>query len=398
MVKRKRTLIGLPLLLVALTLPGCDEAVAPRSEQLIRPSLDEVAVEEDIEGSSFAEGLAALSPTDMSTAAATSAAGPSRQGAVVPAAYTWMMGNFNNRFPHATHNMRYQQVFLGSELGGLRTVEALCLRRDEFAGGPAQTQRLAIRLGPTQMNHINLGRVFDANYSAPPTDVFSGDVALPASSGGGFPEDFYLCIDFTRAYRHPDGSNVIVEVVNTSATSVGHFEDACNRVATAPECTTRRVFAMSATATVATSAVNSGLIMKLVGKTAATTTTTNQIIPFDQVLSGCTEPIAFTGSLHLVTTETRSASGNLHVMTHAQPQGVSGTGLITGATYQGTGVTQQSLSINAPLPYTESFINNFRLIGQGPDNNRLVHENFHVTVNANGEVTTVHDNFMVDCK
>ena len=31
-------------------------------------------------------------------------------------------------------------------------------------------------------------------------------------------------------------------------------------------------------------------------------------------------------------------------------------------------------------------------------NNFLVHENTHVTVNANGEVTASVDNFSVDCK
>ena len=48
--------------------------------------------------------------------------------------------------------------------------------------------------------------------------------------------------------------------------------------------------------------------------------------------------------------------------------------------------------------FNQTFINNFRIIGQGPGNNFLVHENFHLTINANGDVTTVHDNFSVDCK
>ena len=391
-----RTPVVLTLILAALATSACGEAVAPRPDQSSRAvSLDEVAIEEDIAGSALAEGLGSVSSEDLSAAVAAAASGA---GVVLPNAYTFMMGNFNNRFPHAMHNMRYQQVFLGSELGGLRSVDGLCLRRDETARGTAQTQQLAIKLGPTLLDHNTLGPVFDGNYSAPPTDVFSGSVVLPASSGGGTPDDFYICIDFDRSYRHPAGSNVIVEVVNTSATSLGHFEDACNRTPAAPGCTTRRVYAMSATAVTATGVFNSGLIMKFIGKASATTTRTNQSIPFDQVFSGCTEPIAFTGSLHVLITETTSASGNMHVMIHFQPQGVSGTGLITGAKYQATGVTQQSVHVNGPLPYIESFINNFHLIGQGPDNNLLVHENFHVTVNANGQVTVVHDNFHFACR
>jgi hypothetical protein len=48
--------------------------------------------------------------------------------------------------------------------------------------------------------------------------------------------------------------------------------------------------------------------------------------------------------------------------------------------------------------FNQTFVNNFRIIGQGPGNNFVLHENFHLTINANGEVTTVHDNFSADCK
>ncbi len=45
-----------------------------------------------------------------------------------------------------------------------------------------------------------------------------------------------------------------------------------------------------------------------------------------------------------------------------------------------------------------SFVNNFRMIGPGPGNNYLEHQNTHITINANGDVTVTHDNFSVDCK
>ena len=85
--------------------------------------------------------------------------------------------------------------------------------------------------------------------------------------------------------------------------------------------------------------------------------------------------------------------------THFQPQGLSGYGSITGVKYQGVGVTQNHFngSIDGGQ-FNQTFVNNFRIIGQGPGNNYLVHENFHLTINANGEVSTVHDNFRVECK
>lgn len=358
---------------------------------------DEAIFSEDLDGSWVPDGVGD-GASDAVGATAVTAARASGDGVVLPNAYAYQMGNFNNRFPHAMHNMRYQQVFPAFELGALRSISALCLRRDERATGAAQTQRLTISMGPSLKDRTTLGPVFDANYSAPPTAVFSGDVTLPASSGRGTVEDFYICIDFDRSYRHSEGTNVIVEIVNSSSTSLGHFSDACSRTPTALQCTTRRAYAMSATAATATSVFNSGLIMKFIGRSGTTSVRTNETVPFEGVFGGCTEPIAFTGSIHLMTTQTTSASGNMHFSTHAQPQGVSGVGLFTGAKYQATGVTRNGDHIGMSGAFNSSYVNNFRLIGQGPDNNLLIHENFHVTFNANGELTAIHENFKFDCK
>jgi hypothetical protein len=72
---------------------------------------------------------------------------------------------------------------------------------------------------------------------------------------------------------------------------------------------------------------------------------------------------------------------------------------IAATKYQATGVTQDYFkgAFNNGQ-FNQTFVNNFRIIGQGPGNNFLVHENFHLTINANGEVTATHDNFSVECK
>jgi hypothetical protein len=44
-----------------------------------------------------------------------------------------------------------------------------------------------------------------------------------------------------------------------------------------------------------------------------------------------------------------------------------------------------------------TFVNNFRLIGQKTDNNFQVHQNVHVTINANGDVTNTIVNETIDC-
>ena len=79
------------------------------------------------------------------------------------------------------------------------------------------------------------------------------------------------------------------------------------------------------------------------------------------------------------------------------PQGAEGTGTITGDKYQGTGVTQEQDSTGLIGASEFSFINNFRLIGPGPDNNLQVHQNIQITIDANNFIRTNVFNITVDC-
>ena len=113
---------------------------------------------------------------------------------------------------------------------------------------------------------------------------------------------------------------------------------------------------------------------------------------------GAGELVLLEGDLHTLITFTVNGN-NISGKTHFQPQGVSGIGLTTGDKYRGTGVTQDHFKGSLQNgQFTQTFVNNFRIIGQGPGNNFLFHENTHITVNANGEVTVVHDNLSVECK
>jgi hypothetical protein len=113
---------------------------------------------------------------------------------------------------------------------------------------------------------------------------------------------------------------------------------------------------------------------------------------------GAGELVHLSGPLHVLITFTINGN-NVSGKTHFQPQGVSGVGLTTGDKYQGTGVTQDKFKDSLQNDqFEETFIDNFRLIGQGPGNNFLSHETFHVTINANGDVTVVHDNLSIECR
>ena len=134
----------------------------------------------------------------------------------------------------------------------------------------------------------------------------------------------------------------------------------------------------------------------------ATAATSNELIPIGISVfipcanGGAGEIAVLNGTLHVVSHVTIDDQGGLHVMQHFQPQGVSGVGLQTGDSYQGTGVTRSGFNATAGLEST--YVNNFRIIGQGPNNNSLVHSVFHVTITPNGDVSTVVDNFSVECR
>jgi hypothetical protein len=134
----------------------------------------------------------------------------------------------------------------------------------------------------------------------------------------------------------------------------------------------------------------------------AGTYTSVQTLPIDQVglvpcaLGGVGERVHIAGDINAVTHLTRNATGGYLVESNYNPQGVTGVGLVSGDTYQATGSASERF--NVAISFTETFVSNFRVIGQGSGNNYLMHETFHVTVNANFELITYVDNYSFECK
>ncbi|HEY6242606.1 MAG TPA: hypothetical protein VIX17_01590 [Pyrinomonadaceae bacterium] len=131
--------------------------------------------------------------------------------------------------------------------------------------------------------------------------------------------------------------------------------------------------------------------------------TTNDFVPFALVAfvpcanGGAGENVLVQGTLHIE--DHITINGNrATIKTYVGPQGATGVGQTTGDTYRGVGNTQETDTIpltNGAFEFT--FVNNFRMIGQGPNNNLQVHQTIHETIDANGNVTTVVDNTSVDC-
>ena len=137
---------------------------------------------------------------------------------------------------------------------------------------------------------------------------------------------------------------------------------------------------------------------------AATTFTTSMKFPANITvfipcaLGGAGETVVVSGNLHSLFHSTINGN-NFKIKIHNQPQGVSGLGLTSGDKYQGAGVTQETFGgsfVNGQ--FSDTFVNSFRVIGQGPGNNFLEHQTFHITFNANGDLTAFVDNFSAACK
>lgn len=147
------------------------------------------------------------------------------------------------------------------------------------------------------------------------------------------------------------------------------------------------------------------LVLATTAWASATTVTTNTTFPIS--LSGVFVPCAaggagelvdLSGNFHDLFHTTSDGSGGFHVEAQDNPQGVSGVGETTENKYQETGAIHFSFNVTAGGTIVETYVSSYRLIGQGPGNNFLVHNNLHVTVNPDGTVTSFHDSFSISCQ
>src|SRR5438034_3668815 len=134
---------------------------------------------------------------------------------------------------------------------------------------------------------------------------------------------------------------------------------------------------------------------------AALGTTSVQSVPLTLTASvpcangGLGESVQLTGSLHIVATTTFDAAGGIHLYSHFSPQDVSGTGLVSGASYRGTGVTASQLNLFPGIQ--QIVVNNFQLVGTTGAPSLRVHEILVFVVDANGKVTVAFDDLRLTC-
>lgn len=113
---------------------------------------------------------------------------------------------------------------------------------------------------------------------------------------------------------------------------------------------------------------------------------------------GLGEVIVLNGYLHV---EAHSTS-NGHTLSSFiifSPHNLTGWGQSTGLKYNGVGETSQTLKANLKNYNTVvNSVNNFKMVGQGPGNNFMVHENVHFTISASGINSVNLDHFTFTCQ
>jgi hypothetical protein len=109
------------------------------------------------------------------------------------------------------------------------------------------------------------------------------------------------------------------------------------------------------------------------------------------------EALYLQGDLHMVI-RSDIVNGKQHYRLHYNQQNIVGTGLTTGTEYRVSGTENTTLNwevFSAPVDSTQ--VVQVHIIGQGTDADYLLRETFHVTVNANGELTASLDDMKLTC-
>lgn len=115
---------------------------------------------------------------------------------------------------------------------------------------------------------------------------------------------------------------------------------------------------------------------------------------------GAGEDVLLTGTLHDIIHFSVNDNHAL-IDTFSNYQHFSGVGLTSGDRYRLTGGGHALLSfdVNDGAPEVDSFhLNVSNVIGQGKAPNLILRDTSHLTINANGEVTAAHSNFVFECK
>ena len=131
----------------------------------------------------------------------------------------------------------------------------------------------------------------------------------------------------------------------------------------------------------------------------ATTSTERVIEPFDTIAIACNgEVVLLSGELLLIFHTTVDSRGGFHDKFTLVPRNVRGVGSETGTEYKAVGGDRSSFTADiddGPVVFTNTDM--FNLVSNGSADNLQGKFTFHITINANGEITSEVDAFSEKC-
>jgi hypothetical protein len=136
---------------------------------------------------------------------------------VCPASMANAFGGSNNSIPFTWSPVRYQQVFLASELPAPFTMYGLSLRQDERAASHGVTVDLDITVAYTTKTPQTISTTFPANFDSgtpivvlPRAQVVFPDMPLPPTD----PREFFLTIPWSVPFDWvpQPGRNLLIQV------------------------------------------------------------------------------------------------------------------------------------------------------------------------------------------
>jgi hypothetical protein len=141
-------------------------------------------------------------------------------------------------------------------------------------------------------------------------------------------------------------------------------------------------------------------LMSISAMAQATSTTTVEKVPLNGVFTACNgEDVPFGGTLNIVSHMTVSSSGQVNIKVGISAN-LKGVGQLTGAKYVGslnaeTGIRADSIDL---APYNATITVHLNFNGQGNLPIAKLKVLVHLTVNANGDITSEKIVFTDECK
>jgi hypothetical protein len=137
------------------------------------------------------------------------------------------------------------------------------------------------------------------------------------------------------------------------------------------------------------------ILMSALPAFAAVITNTTQPLTDDIFVNPCNgEELTFSGHFHDLIAVTLDGSGGAHIVFQDELNG-SGVG-VQGNQYEVNSTNNEEF--NSQVAQTITITDNEEVIAEGPAPNFLFKDDFHLTVNPDGTVTSFHDNFRFVCQ